>query len=491
MGLFFNPFTGNIEFKLVTGGGGGGSAWNQGGNSFGALGTLGTNDGFGLNIRTNGVTALNIDTTQAGTFSNVLIASGGGFRTGTTGGVQITGAPNLINQAGLELFMFNGAGTLQALDRGPNTPLNLNISGADTTFFNNSSTSAILSGADLSLLLFGSLKLNSPTPKIAIDTLAGIVMRVGLGFGQFNIAPDTITLNSVGSGTTISCANQISFNRGAINNALGNIGYQFFNASYQGTGSLIVLNPNINLDVTVGTPTVAVINISPSFTNFNAGSTFYGMFTNIPDVVPLGGLVYNLFIGGTAKSLFQGAVQFDTNIQFKDSAGGTYRIALNVPALNTLRLGNDFAVINSVPINLDSGNVNFAPLKFNSGILTAGAGIKAGNMEYGGDDYFLTASTGLVRKVIRDLAYRGVIANRTLDGGDEFIDCTTNTFTITLPTAVGYRKQYTIFNSGAGVITINTTGGETINGFASGTFTLLQFDCIIVRSNGTNWYKIN
>jgi hypothetical protein len=112
-------------------------------------------------------------------------------------------------------------------------------------------------------------------------------------------------------------------------------------------------------------------------------------------------------------------------------------------------------------------------------------------MEYGGDDYFLTASTGLVRKVIRDLAYRGVIANRTLDGGDEFIDCTTNTFTITLPTAVGYRKQYTIFNSGAGVITINTTGGETINGFASGTFTLLQFDCIIVRSNGTNWYKIN
>jgi hypothetical protein len=118
MGLFFNPFTGNIEFKLVTGGGGGGSAWNQGGNSFGALGTLGTNDGFGLNIRTNGVTALNIDTTQAGTFSNVLIASGGGFRTGTTGGVQITGAPNLINQAGLELFMFNGAGTLQALDRG-------------------------------------------------------------------------------------------------------------------------------------------------------------------------------------------------------------------------------------------------------------------------------------------------------------------------------------------------------------------------------------
>ncbi len=74
---------------------------------------------------------------------------------------------------------------------------------------------------------------------------------------------------------------------------------------------------------------------------------------------------------------------------------------------------------------------------------------------------------------------------------DELVNCTANTFTVTLPTAVGYAKQYTIVNSGTGIITIATTSAQTISGVASAILTLVQWDTIVLRSDGANWIKIN
>lgn len=76
----------------------------------------------------------------------------------------------------------------------------------------------------------------------------------------------------------------------------------------------------------------------------------------------------------------------------------------------------------------------------------------------------------------------------TLASGDLGVDCTTNSFTITLPTAVGVTNRiYIIKNSGTGEITINTTSSQTIDGQTSGTFVLAQYDCMWVMSNGSNW----
>lgn len=73
---------------------------------------------------------------------------------------------------------------------------------------------------------------------------------------------------------------------------------------------------------------------------------------------------------------------------------------------------------------------------------------------------------------------------------DYTVDCTSGTFTATLPTAVGVTGQiYTIKNSGTGVVTLATTGGQTIDG--SGTLSIsTQYQSYTIQSNGSNWIII-
>ena len=83
--------------------------------------------------------------------------------------------------------------------------------------------------------------------------------------------------------------------------------------------------------------------------------------------------------------------------------------------------------------------------------------------------------------------YRAITALRTLDATDYFINCTTNTFSVTLPTAASIPgRTYVIKNSGTGIITVICTGAETIDGSATMTLSS-QYQSITVVSNGTNW----
>lgn len=86
-------------------------------------------------------------------------------------------------------------------------------------------------------------------------------------------------------------------------------------------------------------------------------------------------------------------------------------------------------------------------------------------------------------------AYRAITANRTLDSTDHLINCTSGTFTVTLPTAVGIQgREYIIKNSGTGTITLATTSSQTIDDET--TQTLLENYCIVVVSDGSNWMII-
>lgn len=74
----------------------------------------------------------------------------------------------------------------------------------------------------------------------------------------------------------------------------------------------------------------------------------------------------------------------------------------------------------------------------------------------------------------------------TITDSDYLINCTSGTFTVTLPTAVGIvGKTYIIKNSGTGTITLDGNGTETIDGAL--TFTLTQYVSVTVVSNGANW----
>lgn len=85
-------------------------------------------------------------------------------------------------------------------------------------------------------------------------------------------------------------------------------------------------------------------------------------------------------------------------------------------------------------------------------------------------------------------AYTAVTSTYPITSLDETINCTSGTFTVTLPTAVGVTgKVYNIKNSGTGSITVATTSSQTIDGNTSGTLVLTQYDNLTVLSNGANW----
>jgi hypothetical protein len=91
------------------------------------------------------------------------------------------------------------------------------------------------------------------------------------------------------------------------------------------------------------------------------------------------------------------------------------------------------------------------------------------------------------RSVMRSII--STAAAYLVDDVYQIINCTANTFTVTLPTAIGIGgREYTIKNSGSGVITVDGDGAETIDG--SATRTLNQYDSLTIVSDGTNWIVI-
>lgn len=67
----------------------------------------------------------------------------------------------------------------------------------------------------------------------------------------------------------------------------------------------------------------------------------------------------------------------------------------------------------------------------------------------------------------------------------DYVIFATGTITLTLPTAVGNTNRYSIENIGTGVVTVNTTSSQTINGETSQL--LYQYDAADFISNNTNW----
>ena len=80
-------------------------------------------------------------------------------------------------------------------------------------------------------------------------------------------------------------------------------------------------------------------------------------------------------------------------------------------------------------------------------------------------------------------------ANYTLTENDGTIECTANTFTLTLPTAVGIAgRVYVIKNTGSGIVTIDADGTETIDDEL--TQSISKYESLFLQSNGTNWVII-
>lgn len=89
------------------------------------------------------------------------------------------------------------------------------------------------------------------------------------------------------------------------------------------------------------------------------------------------------------------------------------------------------------------------------------------------------------------VSYVEKTANYVITKSDRTINCTANSFILTLPTAVGDTgRTFIIKNSGSGVITINTSDGiQTIDDTTSYELTT-QWESVTLQSTGNNWIII-
>ena len=118
----------------------------------------------------------------------------------------------------------------------------------------------------------------------------------------------------------------------------------------------------------------------------------------------------------------------------------------------------------------------------------SGGGIISGDVGVG-----LSAPTSKLHTTSFATAYRAITALRTLDATDYTIEVTANTFTVTLPTAVGITGRiYVITNSGSGVTTVGTTSSQTFANVLTTptTLSLAQYSTVMVQSNGANWLRL-
>ncbi len=96
---------------------------------------------------------------------------------------------------------------------------------------------------------------------------------------------------------------------------------------------------------------------------------------------------------------------------------------------------------------------------------------------------------GAISPIKTSGGYVAKTALYTATNDDRVIDCTTGTYTITLPTAVSQAGRiFIVRNSGSGTITIGTTSSQTIDGAA--TIALAGKGFAKVVSNGSNWRVI-
>ena len=111
-----------------------------------------------------------------------------------------------------------------------------------------------------------------------------------------------------------------------------------------------------------------------------------------------------------------------------------------------------------------------------------------GRTEWGGS--YFDAPTLVLNACSLHLPYVAKTANYTLTSQDCVVNATSGSWTATLPTAVGCAgRMYIVKNSGAGTITLATTGGDTIDGAAPGTVAAGAV-VRLISTGGSSWITV-
>jgi hypothetical protein len=106
------------------------------------------------------------------------------------------------------------------------------------------------------------------------------------------------------------------------------------------------------------------------------------------------------------------------------------------------------------------------------------------NIEYVSSDGSSSSLSGSIK-----WAYRATTTATTLTDTDYQLECTANTFNVSLPTAIGKEgRVYSVKNSGTGTITVVPSGSEKIDDETSQQ--IQEDENLVIVSNNANWCVI-
>lgn len=202
--------------------------------------------------------------------------------------------------------------------------------------------------------------------------------------------------------------------------------------------------------------------------------------------------------GGAAGVVAAYRIQSSQNITINSGYSNSFAYLSGVPAYHLYITGSDRILINAFrgkALSSAEGGSGEAPT--NTVYVDASSDVHANNINFtdltgGGQSGTFASevkSDGGFTLTSLATAYSAKTANYTATATDSVIDCTSGTFTVTLPTAVSITgRQYVVKNSGSGIITVNANGSETIDGTL--TIDIASEDSVTIVSNGANWIII-
>lgn len=461
--FLFNPFTGNFDSISLEVPGGSGSELQirATATTFGAV-TGSSYSGTTLTLASN-------NTFKVGslTMTGLTYTSSGTTIFGATGSAVVTAPTNVYLRPASSLLMDTG------------TDATFTISGTFTVT-NNGNTVFTSQG------------------NIQLFATQGAYLNSGAGYGTYITGDTAVSISNNIGGGTIYLSDDGSISLRAISNtggiyadALGNT-YVGYYAGGLSTNFDIDGKVTVPYTLAVGDPAIGAqgsifLGYDFGYATISRGDgsiTFdTPIFINNPSGSPQSTI--DIFkSGGQTSALFSVGIASTGDLFNIDASG-------NVVATQTMSVSGNVGVGGGNPaagkLAIGSGSATVPALRFNSATIITSP--LSGAMEWDANRLYFTTSTGTTRKLFQLNTYRAIAALRTLDGSDDVVDCTSGTFTVTLPTAVGVAGiEYTVKNSGAGTITLATTSSQTIDGVT--TKTIAAAAVLTVRSTGANWIII-
>ena len=350
--------------------------------------------------------------------------------------IRYNGQKLAYGQTALSNFFFGKAG---------NNTLT-SMTGADNNGFGDGALFSLTSGSENNAMGINSLvAVTTGTHNVGIGRNAG----AGISSGTYNVAIGYRTLNAA---STASDNTAVGRQAGENNTSgTGNAFYGYFAGNLNTTGSQ----------------------------NLAAGTTALQNNTTGDHNMALGYQALSSIVG--SRNVAVGSVAWGIATTGDNNTALGYQAGVNATSgSKNIIIGHNI----NIPTASGSNQLNIGNILFGTGVSGTGTTI-AGSIGVG-----VTAPNSTLQVTgSLALSYVAKTTAYTITASDHTIDCTSGTFTVTLPAVSGTTGRiYVVKNSGAGIITLDGNASETIDGAA--TQTVVAGAAVTIQSTGTQWIII-